>query len=195
MTNTSEIGPGGLNKVEIVKGCGRVRGMGINGVSATGTSPRQQSQRRDGSSRASRDAHVYPVMKSKLFLAGLVLASCAWAAAQPAAPKAASSPAAAETDEKPAGTKAEQLAAAQKQLAILKLRHDEKHPVVLKQRAKVVRLQQEVSAERPRAGKTSKADELAAAKQELEELRKKYTDQHPSVKALTRRIGELERGQ
>ena len=91
------------------------------------------------------------------------------------------------------GSKADQLAAAQKQLSILKLRHDDKHPAVLRQRAKVARLQQETRAETKKEGPRSPEQELAAAKAELEQLQKRYTDLHPQVQALKRRIAELEK--
>lgn len=107
----------------------------------------------------------------------------------------ASEPATAPTEDagKPTASKAEQLAAAQKQLGILRLRHTEKHPSVLKQRAKVARLQKEVRDEEKQAPAGDRSSQLQAAKEELTVLREKFTDQHPAVIAQQRRIAELER--
>lgn len=113
----------------------------------------------------------------------------------PALPQPEPAPAADKADqekEQPAGTKAEQLTAAQKQLSILKLRHDAKHPAVVRQRAKVVRLQQELRADQA-GNPASPRDELAVARSELADLRTKFTDEHPRVKTLQRRIAELEK--
>lgn len=133
--------------------------------------------------------------KKSLTLALLVgLSSCALhAAEQPRVtpPEPAPRPPAAE-EEKPAGSKAEQYAAAQKKLGILKLRLDEKHPAVLKQRAQLARLQKEMRDEEKEKGPRSPAEELALAKQELEELLKKYTEEHPRVKSLRQKIAQLE---
>lgn len=136
-----------------------------------------------------------PAMKSKASLLGLLLAASLSAADNPApSPNApAPSPAVeAAEEQKPEGTKSEQLAAAQKQLSILKLRYTEKHPAVLKQRAKVARLQQDVRTEEKQKGPVSKSAQISAAKEELVELQKKFTDEHPRVKALKRQIAELE---
>ena len=110
---------------------------------------------------------------------------------EPPAAEATSEPTA-EAD-KPAASKAEQLAAAQKQLGILRLRYTEKHPSVLKQRAKVARLQKDVRDEEKQAPAGDRTSQLQAAKEELTVLREKFTDQHPAVIAQQRRIAELER--
>lgn len=74
----------------------------------------------------------------------------------------------------------------------MRLRHDDKHPALLKQRAKVARLQQEVRAEQKVDQKATPSDQLAAAKRDLERLLERYTDEHPTVKAQRKRIAELE---
>lgn len=136
-------------------------------------------------------------MKTPVLLFGLLLgAASVFAAEQSSAPKSPPpAPPPAAEEEKPAGSKTEQLAAAQKQLGILKLRYDEKHPAILKQRAKVARLQKEVRDEEKQKGPRTPAEELATAKEELAELRQKFTDQHPMVIALQRRVSELEKRQ
>lgn len=123
----------------------------------------------------------------------LALAAPLFAAETASAPKPAG-PTSTPPADAPAvsGSRTEQLLAAQKQLAALKLRHDEKHPAITRQRAKIARLQQEIRAEEKERGPLSPAQQLDAAKAELEELRKKYTDLHPQVQALQRRIAALE---
>lgn len=123
-----------------------------------------------------------------LALAAPLFAAETTTAPQPAGPTSTPPADAAAT----AGSRADQLAAAQKQLAVLKLRHDDKHPAIVRQRAKIARLQQEIRAEEKERGPASPAEELAAAKAELKELLTKFTEEHPRVKALRARIAQLE---
>lgn len=112
--------------------------------------------------------------------------------ATPPAPPAEATPSQSAEPEEPKGTKAEQLAAAQKQLGVLRLRHDEQHPAVLKQRAKVIRLQKDVQSDEKANAPKDRAGQLEAAKRDLAKMRERYTDEHPAVKAQLRRISELE---
>lgn len=136
-----------------------------------------------------------PPVTASLVLAAALIAAPLFAAETASAPKTVpAGPTSTPPADAPAvaGSKTEQLLAAQRQLAAMKLRHDEKHPAITRQRAKIARLQQEIRAEEKERGPLSPAQQLDAAKAELEELRKKYTDAHPQVQALQRRIAELE---
>lgn len=75
----------------------------------------------------------------------------------------------------------------------MRLRHDDKHPVVVKQRAKIAQLHKAVRAEEADKPAGDPAGQLAAAKQDLAKLREKFTDQHPAVIAQQRKVAELER--
>lgn len=131
-------------------------------------------------------------MKLTAIILGFFITVPLYSAEQPAPESAAPQPQPAKAPEEPTGTKAEQLAAAQKQLAVMRLRHDEKHPVIIKQRAKIARLHKEVRAEEAEKAPLDPAGQLAAARQELATLREKFTDEHPAVIAQQRRVGELE---
>jgi uncharacterized protein involved in exopolysaccharide biosynthesis len=131
-------------------------------------------------------------MNPKALLLALVCAGPIFAANPPAQPRPAAKPPLAEA-ESTSGSKEEQLAAAQKRLAILKLHHEENHPSVVKQRAKVAKLQKEARAESPVPAAGDRAAQLEAAKRDLAKLSERFTDQHPTVIAQKKRIAELER--
>jgi hypothetical protein len=86
----------------------------------------------------------------------------------------------------------EQLAAARKQLLILRTRHGERHPAVEKQRRTIAELQKKSNGESPTKPE-DRATQLENAKRELAVLRERYTDLHPLVKSQLLKIAELER--
>lgn len=125
-------------------------------------------------------------------LALLVQFSLAASLAQPAQPAPVP---AAEKPAKPeaAGDAASQLAAARKELSILRTRHDEKHHLVQRQLRKVAELKKTAAAEVTEKGEPNKSTQLEAAKQQLATLKQRYTDQHPLVQNQIKRVAELER--
>ena len=130
-------------------------------------------------------------MKSHRQLIAALACATALYAAEPTTPREPSKPASNASTEG-SGSKSEQLAAAQKELAAMRLRHDEKHPAYLKQRAKVARLQKDVRDEQKVDRRADPSDQLAAAKRDLDRLLERYTDEHPTVKAQRKRIADLE---
>lgn len=89
---------------------------------------------------------------------------------------------------------AAQLSAARKELMLLRNRHGDKHPAVLKQVRRVAELQKKVKATaESELSSADKPTQLEAAKRELARLREHFTDEHPVVKSQLRKVAELEK--
>ena len=133
-------------------------------------------------------------MKTLTLFAGLLL-SFTFAVAQttePSAPATQSTSAAKNgaSVQKPAVSP--ELVAARKQLAVLRARHGENPPAVETQLRKVVELQKKAVKRPAAAAADDKATQLEAAKQELQTLRQRFTDEHPIVKNQLKKIAALE---
>ena len=132
-------------------------------------------------------------MKPACLALGLTLAALPLPAAETATPLTpAPDKSTASTDTSATVSKSEQLDAAQRELATMRLRYRETHPALIKQRTKVAQLQKATRAEEAERAGASRTEQLADAKRELARMLERYTEKHPVVIAQRRRIAQLE---
>lgn len=132
-------------------------------------------------------------LRTLFFLLGLTSAALA-ATPQTASPRA--------TDQVRQLDPATELAAAKKELAEMRMRYRDKHPAIVMQLQEIKRLEKAVAtattqvtspAATEQSRQINSAAELAAARQDLAEMRKRFRDKHPAVVTQLQKIKQLEK--